>query len=94
MELLDHQRLAVEPPDLGDLERGIDAGTIDLLVSEAELEERVEFYNDFFFHYDEAPLLVVNTSDIDLAGSSADADALVAVVRRHRKGIQHYNPTR
>ena len=51
-------------------------------------------YNDFFFHYDEAPLLVVNTSDIDLAGSSADADALVAVVRRHRKGIQHYNPTR
>jgi deoxyguanosine kinase len=53
-----------------------------------------EAYNDFFFHYDEAPLLVVNTSDIDLAGSSADADALVAVVRRHRKGIQHYNPTR
>jgi deoxyadenosine/deoxycytidine kinase len=51
-------------------------------------------YNDFFFHYDEAPLLVVNTSDIDLAGSSTDADALVAVVRRHRKGIQHYNPTR
>ena len=51
-------------------------------------------YSDFFFHYDEAPLLVVNTSDIDLAGSSADADALVAVVRRHRKGIQHYNPTR
>jgi len=51
-------------------------------------------YNDFFFHYDEAPLLVVNTSDIDLAGSSADADALVAVIRRHRKGTQHYNPTR
>ena len=51
-------------------------------------------YSDFFFHYDEAPLLVVNTSDIDLAGSSADADALVAVVRRHRKGIQYYNPTR
>ncbi|HEX7622300.1 MAG TPA: deoxynucleoside kinase [Anaeromyxobacteraceae bacterium] len=51
-------------------------------------------YSDFFFHYDEAPLLVVNTSDIDLAGSSADADALVTVIRRHRKGIQHYNPTR
>jgi len=51
-------------------------------------------YNDFFFHYEEAPLLVVNTSDIDLTGSSTDADALVAVVRRHRKGTQHYNPTR
>jgi deoxyguanosine kinase len=51
-------------------------------------------YSDFFFHYDDSPLLVVNTSDIDLAGSSADADALVTVIRRHRKGIQHYNPTR
>jgi deoxyadenosine/deoxycytidine kinase len=51
-------------------------------------------YNDFFFHYEEAPLLVVNTSDIDLTGSSTDADALVAVIRRHRKGTQHYNPTR
>jgi deoxyadenosine/deoxycytidine kinase len=50
-------------------------------------------YNDFFFHYDEAPLLVVNTSDIDLA-SAADADALLAVIRRHRSGVQHYNPTR
>ena len=57
------------------------------------LDSLARAYNDFFFHYDEAPLLVVNTSDIDLA-SASDADALVAVVRRHRKGTQHYNPTR
>ena len=58
------------------------------------LESLVQAYNDFFFHYDETPLLVVNTSDIDLAGSAADADALIAVIRRHRKGTQHYNPSR
>jgi len=50
-------------------------------------------YNDFFFHYDDTPLLVVNTSDVDLVGSAAEADALVAVIRRHRKGTAHYNPT-
>jgi deoxyguanosine kinase len=50
-------------------------------------------YNDFFFHYDDTPLLVVNTSDVDLAGSAAEAAALVAVIRRHRKGTAHYNPT-
>jgi deoxyguanosine kinase len=60
----------------------------------AYLEALSRAYNDFFFHYDETPLLVVNTSDVDLAGSASDADALVAVVRRHRKGTQHYNPAR
>jgi deoxyadenosine/deoxycytidine kinase len=57
------------------------------------LEALSKAYNDFFFHYEEAPLLVVNTSDLDLVGSAADVDALIAVIRRHRKGIQHYNPT-
>jgi deoxyguanosine kinase len=57
------------------------------------LEALAKAYNDFFFHYDEAPLLVVNTSDIDLS-VGADADALLSVIRRHRSGIQHYNPTR
>ena len=58
----------------------------------AYLEALAAAYNRFFFHYDEAPLLVVNTSDIDLARSAADADALVQVIRRHRKGTAHYNP--
>jgi deoxyadenosine/deoxycytidine kinase len=57
------------------------------------LEALSKAYNDFFFHYEEAPLLVVNTSDLDLVGSPADVDALIAVIRRHRKGTQHYNPT-
>jgi deoxyadenosine/deoxycytidine kinase len=57
------------------------------------LEVLAKAYNDFFFHYDDAPLLVVNTSDIDLS-VPADADALLAVIRRHRSGVQHYNPTR
>ena len=60
----------------------------------AYLQALAEAYNDFFFHYEETPLLVVNTSDIDLAGSASDVDALVAVIRRHRKGTQHYNPAR
>jgi deoxyadenosine/deoxycytidine kinase len=66
-----------------EMERRMDAGYLDALA---------KAYNDFFFHYDEAPLLVVNTSDIDIAGSAADADALLAVIRRHRKGTAHYNP--
>jgi deoxyguanosine kinase len=56
------------------------------------LEALAKAYNDFFFHYDETPLLVVNVSDLDLEGSPEDVESLLAVVRKHRKGTQHYVP--
>jgi deoxyguanosine kinase len=66
-----------------DYERGIDS---------AWLERLAKAYNDFFFHYEDTPLLVVNASDIDLEGNPADVEALLAVIRKHRKGMQHYVP--
>jgi deoxyadenosine/deoxycytidine kinase len=66
-----------------DFERSIDA---------AYLDQLAKAYSDFFFHFDESPLLVVNTSDIDLEGSPRDLEALLAVIRRHKKGVQHYVP--
>jgi len=56
------------------------------------LEALARAYNEFFFHYDETPLLVVNASDIDLEGNPEDVEALLAVIRKHRKGRQHYVP--
>jgi deoxyadenosine/deoxycytidine kinase len=56
------------------------------------LEALAKSYNDFFFHYQDTPLLVVNTSDIDLDGNPDDVEALLAVIRKHRKGTQHYVP--
>jgi deoxyguanosine kinase len=66
-----------------DDERSIDGDYLEALASA---------YGDFFFHYDETPLLVVNTSDIDLESSAQDVEALLTVIRRHRKGTQHYVP--
>ena len=66
-----------------DYERSMDA---------AWLEGLAKAYNDFFFHYDEGPLLVVNASDVDLEGNPDDLEALLAVIRKHRKGTQHYVP--
>lgn len=56
------------------------------------LEELVKSYNEFFFHYTETPLLVVNTSDIDFVNNEADLDNLLGVVRRMKAGTQHYIP--
>ena len=66
-----------------DFERSVDADYLETLARS---------YNDFFFHYDETPLLVVNTSDIDPEQNPEDLEALLAVVRKHRKGTQHYVP--
>ena len=49
-------------------------------------------YNDFFFHYTDTPLLVINTCDIDFVHNEADLDNLVSVIRKMRKGVHHYLP--
>lgn len=54
------------------------------------LEAVSRAYGDFFFHYEETPLLVVNTSEIDL-GDEADLEALVREIRRHRRGRLHFS---
>jgi deoxyadenosine/deoxycytidine kinase len=66
-----------------DYERSIDASWLDALA---------KGYSDFFFHYEDTPLLVVNVSDVDLEGNPADAETLLTVIRKHRKGTQHYVP--
>jgi deoxyguanosine kinase len=54
------------------------------------LEAVSRAYGDFFFHYEETPLLVVNTSELDL-GDEADLDALLKEIRRHRRGRLHFS---
>ena len=61
-------------------------------IDPAYLEALSKAYSDFFFHYDDTPLLVVNANDVDLATSDEELDALVNVIRKQRGGIQHYVP--
>jgi deoxyadenosine/deoxycytidine kinase len=56
------------------------------------LESLCKAYNDFFFHYTETPLLVVNTSDIDFVNNADDLENLMSVVRQTKKGTVHYQP--
>lgn len=58
----------------------------------AYLEELVKAYNEFFFHYSDTPLLVINTSEIDFVNNGADLEDLLNVIRRTKKGTQHYIP--
>lgn len=54
--------------------------------------ELIEAYNYYFYHYEETPLLVVNTNEIDFVNQAEDFDDLVHQIQRARKGVQYYAP--
>lgn len=56
------------------------------------LAELARTYNDFFHRYDETPLLVINTSDIDFVESETDFDELVRAITQIRRGTHYYQP--
>ncbi|RMG21397.1 MAG: deoxynucleoside kinase [Deltaproteobacteria bacterium] len=56
------------------------------------LKALCEAYNDFFFRYDETPLLVVNTTDLNLRDSEEALDGLIKEIRSLRGGTRHYVP--
>lgn len=56
------------------------------------LSEVSQAYNQHFFHYDETPLLVVNTSGIDFVSSSEHLADLIKEINSMGSGTQHYIP--
>lgn len=49
-------------------------------------------FNDFFFHYTDAPMLVVNASNIDFVHVPEDFEDLVKQIQSTRSGTHYYNP--
>jgi deoxyadenosine/deoxycytidine kinase len=58
----------------------------------AYLRELNEAYQHFFFHYSATPLLVVETSHVDLAASDAAVADLLRQIRAMNRGTRYYVP--
>jgi deoxyguanosine kinase len=56
------------------------------------LAELNQAYNYYFFHYQETPLMVVNTSEIDFVHRDADLDDLLVHMSKMTKGTVYYQP--
>ncbi|HEY3177216.1 MAG TPA: deoxynucleoside kinase [Candidatus Polarisedimenticolia bacterium] len=61
-------------------------------ISEKYLEDLIQAYNYFFYHYKETPLLVINTTDIDFVENESDLEDLVTQISNMGKGVQYYRP--
>jgi len=66
-----------------EFERAIDADYLARLT---------EAFRSFFYDYSEAPLLVINCSDIDFVEHGGDLADLVKEIRGMKQGVQHYIP--
>lgn len=58
------------------------------------LQQLSERYMQFFHHYNEAPLLIVNATEIDFAHNQEDYELLLAQINKIRTGRHYFNPTR
>jgi len=58
----------------------------------AYVKEMNEAYQHFFFHYTTTPLLVVETSQIDVGHSDEAVDGLIRQIRALGRGTQYYVP--
>jgi deoxyguanosine kinase len=61
-------------------------------IAPAYLERVAEAYRQFFYHYGESPLLVVQSSDIDFVERPADFADLLKEIQGVKRGVQHYVP--
>lgn len=57
------------------------------------LERLTDVYARFFHGYNDGPLLIVNTAQIDPVASDADYDQLFRQIRRTTGGRHFFNPT-
>ncbi len=56
------------------------------------LDELSRSYNEFFFSYNDTPLLVIQTTDIDFVNNPGDLSDLIRQIRQMRGGVQYYVP--
>jgi len=60
-------------------------------MSEAYLARLARSYSDFFYHYDHAPLLIVNNEHLNIVEREKDFELLVARIRDMRGGREFFN---
>lgn len=61
-------------------------------ISDEYLEEVVNAYEHFFFHYKSSDLLVIETSEIDFVDRKEDLEELLHRLSRPVKGTQYFLP--
>jgi len=61
-------------------------------IDENYLQKISDAYIDFFYHYDDSPLLIINASDFDFANDVSDYNILLEYISDLNSGRHYFNP--
>ena len=56
------------------------------------LDALSQVYTEYFFKYQETPLIIINTNNIDFVNNSDDLDEVIKYIREPVSGTKFFNP--
>jgi deoxyadenosine/deoxycytidine kinase len=62
-------------------------------MSEDYIDALNQVYNEYFFRYQDTPLVIINTNNFDFVNNKSDLDEVINYIRQPAKGTKFFNPT-
>lgn len=61
-------------------------------ISKDYIDALNQVYNEFFFRYQDSPLFIINTNDIDFVNNEKDLEEVIRYIRQPVSGTKFFNP--
>ena len=62
-------------------------------ISEDYIDALNQVYNEYFFRYQDTPLVIINTNNIDFVNNNKDLEEVINYIRQPVTGTKFFNPT-
>ena len=81
--------------DIGTLMKNISkrGRDIEKNISEDYIDALNQVYNEYFFRYQDTPLVIINTNNIDFVNNHKDLEEVINYIRQPVTGTKFFNPT-
>ena len=61
-------------------------------MSEDYIDALNQVYNEYFFRYQDTPLIIINTNNIDFVQNPSDLEEMISYIRQPVSGTKFFNP--
>ena len=62
-------------------------------ISDDYIDALNQVYNEYFFRYQDTPLVIINTNNIDFVNNHQDLEEMINYIRQPVAGTKFFNPT-
>ena len=83
--------------EINDIE--LTRNTLEKIINEADIENKKPYidalnqvYTEYFFRYQDTPLVIINTNNIDFVENENDLKEVIDYIRQPVSGTKFFNP--